>query len=174
MRIFALLTLLLATAQARAGDDPVAACRTAHGGDPPAHIACLERALRGQSATAAPESVVAPEPATRPETVTPGKQAASPAPVGLGSEQVRARAQDPQAAPERQAVRIVSWAYNSDGRATFHMADGQLWRETEATPERQRLRPGREYDARIEPGKLRGYRMYVDGVRWMFKVERLK
>ena len=54
------------------------------------------------------------------------------------------------------------------------MADGQVWRETEKTPERQRLEPARKYTARIEPGKVGGYRMYVDGERRMLKVERVK
>lgn len=75
---------------------------------------------------------------------------------------------------EQVAVRLVSVGYNSAGLGVFTLADGQVWRETVATPERHRLRAGREYAGRIERGSLGGYRMYLDGVKWMFKVERLK
>ena len=94
-------------------------------------------------------------------------------PVELGAEQVRARkAVDEE--PEKVAVRIVSTTYGPDGRGTFRMADGQVWRETEKTPERQRLKADREYTAHIERGSFGGYRMYVDGVRRMIKLQRLQ
>jgi hypothetical protein len=72
------------------------------------------------------------------------------------------------------AVRVVSVGYNSSGFGVFTLADGQVWRETVAAPERHRLRAGREYAGHIERGSIGGYRMYLDGVKWMFKVERLK
>ena len=75
---------------------------------------------------------------------------------------------------EQVAVRVVSVGYNSSGLGVFTLADGQVWRETVTTPDRHRLRAGREYAGRIERGTIGGYRMYVDGVKWMFKVERLK
>ncbi len=126
--------------------DPVGACRDAHAGDPDAHIACLEEALR--RAAAMPDSI--------------------------GAEQLesRARLRDPDR--QRQAVRLVSVSYDARQRGVFRTAGGQLWRELEVTPERLRLVPGREYAARIERGPVGGYRMHVDGLRWMMKVERLE
>lgn len=152
------LVLLLAAA----GDDPVTACRMAHAGDPPGHVACLEGALRALGFKA--------EAAEHP----PGDQPPAVRPAGLGSEQVRAHRREPQARPEPQSVRIVSVTYGAQGRGVFRMADGQVWRETEVTPENRRLRPGREYAARLERGRPSGYRLYVEGMHWMFRVQRLE
>ena len=151
-----LCLLLLPAAIVNAKEDPVASCRAQHAADPQAHIACLERALGGSKAAAAAPAAAAPAP-----------------PVELGAEQVRARkAVDEE--PEKVAVRIVSTTYGPDGRGTFRMADGQVWRETEKTPERQRLKVDHEYAAHIERGSFGGYRMYVDGVRRMIKLQRLQ
>jgi hypothetical protein len=115
--------------------DPVADCRKAHAGDPPAHIACLERALGGSR-----EELGAPRPVERVREVE---------------------------------VEIVAASYPG-GLGVFELADGQVWRETEKAPEQLRLDPGKRYRARIERGNLGGYRMYVDGVRRMLKVKRVK
>ena len=135
---------------ATAADDPVSRCRSQHSTDPQAHIACLERALGGPP---------------------PAAPAAVPT-EALGAEQVRAKRDDPEQAAID--VQITSATYGGDGLGTFRMADGQVWRETEKTPERQRLAKDREYKARIERGSFGGYRLYVDGIRRMMKVERLQ
>lgn len=129
-----------------AAADPVADCRAAHAADPQAHIACLEDALRARGDAAAPAEAVTP---ARPQ---------------------------PPAAPDATeiAVTIVATSYNGKGLATFRCADGQVWRETMASPERRRLDPEREYTARIVRGTFGGYRMHVDGVRWMKTVERIE
>jgi len=56
----------------------------------------------------------------------------------------------------------------------FRLDNGQVWRETEKSPRHKRLQPDQQYRVRIERAKIGKYRMYVDGVRWMFKIERLK
>lgn len=135
---------------APAADDPVSRCRSQHSSDPQAHIACLERALG------------APAPAAT--AIVPSE--------ALGAEQVRAKRDDPeQSAIE---VQITSATYGVNGLGTFKMADGQVWRETEKTPEHQRLARDKPYAARIERGSFGGYRLYVDGIRRMMKVERLQ
>lgn len=145
--------LAFGAAAALAGEDPISACRQAHGDDPPAHIECLERALSSQGAG--------------PPAQEPSKADNS---VELGAEQVtKARR-----ATEAVDVQIVSLAYNSEGRGVFDMADGQQWRETERAPVRERLKVDRQYTARIQRGTVGGYRMYVDGVRRMIKVERVR
>ncbi len=88
--------------------------------------------------------------------------------------QARQRATEPAATAEKAPVRIVEVRYNVAGLGVFRMADGQVWQETVATPARLHLHPGKEYDAVIERGALGGYRMHVDGVRWLHKIERLK
>jgi hypothetical protein len=153
----ALLFFLSLAAPALAGADAVDACRTAHAGDAAAHIRCLEAALRGES--------------LGPSTV--GKEASEP-PTGLGAEQVAAAQLERQPEPGPAEVRIVSTTYNARGLGTFRMADGQVWRETMPAPERRRLNPDTEYDARIVRARISGYRMHVDGVRWMKTVERVE
>jgi lipoprotein-anchoring transpeptidase ErfK/SrfK len=165
MRFIPLL-LILCGLPALAEIDPVQACRDAHAGDPQAHIACLEAALAGRTG-AAERPVPAPEPAREPAPVaTPAQE-----PTGLGADQVRSRT---QISAEPVQVIIVAVSYNAAGLGTFRMSDGQVWRETTPSPERRRLKPGREYPARIEVGRVGGFRLFVEGVRWMKTVERLE
>ena len=185
MRFFATVLLTCVAASAAAAPDPIDACRDSHAGDSAAHIACLEQALRAvgvsqpsgtapdRAAPAAPPAAVAAAvPAAAPAAAP--AVAAAPQPAGLGAEQAKARQRAPEQPMEQVAVRVVSVGYNSSGLGVFTLADGQVWRETVAAPDRHRLRAGREYAGRIERGSIGGYRMYVDGVKWMFKVERLK
>jgi hypothetical protein len=182
MRFFATVLLTCVAATAAAAPDPIDACREAHAGDSAAHIACLEQALRATGVSqasgtpqgrAAPVKVPDAVPAAAPAAVT-AAAATAPQPTGLGAEQAKARQRAPDQPAEQVAVRVVSVGYNSSGFGVFTLADGQVWRETVVAPERHRLRAGREYAGRIERGTLGGYRLYVDGVKWMFKIERLK
>jgi len=127
-------------------------CRAAHQADPTLHIACLEAALQGQPAA---------------------KPASNPA-VEIGMDQVQARERASADAPQLVAVQIVGVSYDARERGTFRTADGQVWRETELLERRPRLSTSKQYTARIERGVVGGYRMYVDGIRWMYKVERLE
>lgn len=136
------------------GAEAAAACRLAHATDPASHIACLEEALLRGGTTPPPA-----EPKTN-------------APTGLGSEDLRT--QRPPEYHEPVSVQITSAIYGVDGRGVFQMSDGQVWRETETTPADRRLVANKSYSGRIERGQVRGYRMYVDGIRRMIKVERLK
>lgn len=184
MRLLATVMLAAVAAAAQAGADPIAECRVAHGGDPVAHVACLEDALRArmpssrrQPSPAVP--AVAPVAAPAPTGATPAAAASAEvgpaaAPTGLGAEQVKARERPLDAPPETVEVRIVGSGYNSEGLGTFRMADGQVWRETTPAPKRYKLKPSQEYAARVETSKLGGYRLYVEGKTWMYKVERLK
>jgi hypothetical protein len=137
----------LAASAALADTDVIASCRAAHADNPAAHIDCLERALQARDVDGLNRS--------------------------LGAEQLRS-GRESDDGPEQVEVRIASVSYSDEGRGLFATADGQLWRETERSPRSQRLWPGHEYSARIERGVLGGYRMYVDGVRRMIKVERLR
>lgn len=171
IRMMALAPVLMAAASALLPDDPVTACRAAHAGDAARHVACLEAALQerqpdgqrqGAAAPAAPAAPTAPAISSAPE-----------APTGLGAEQVRS-ASDHRAPPQEEAVKVASVTYDALGRGIFRTAAGQTWREMEAGRRNNRLAAGREYDARIEKSTLGGYRMYIDGVRRMLKVERLE
>lgn len=146
--------LLLAAAVPPNGADAVAACRLAHATDPAVHIACLEEALNRSG--------------TKPSAEVQKTNV----PAGLGSENLRD--QRPAEHDEPVSVQITAATYGVDGRGVFQMADGQVWRETETTPANQRLSPNKPYAGRIERGTLRGYRMHIDGIRRMIKVERIK
>jgi hypothetical protein len=161
MRSLAIVVLAAVAESASAGADPIAECRAAHGSDAAAHIACLEDALRTR----------VPSPAA---PVVASDASAPPEPTGLGAEQAKAHQRPLDAAPERVDVRIVSSGYNAEGLGTFRMADGQVWRETTPAPKRYKLKPSQEYVGRIETSKIGGYRLYIEGKTWMFKVERLK
>lgn len=172
-----------------ASSEPAAECRAKFANDSNGHIACLESAIQelqaadvGDSA-ALPEPAKVPEPVTEPVTVAAiasgSTQSSTPdastiPPSGLGSEQVRENSPQANADDEQVTVQIVATTYNSKGLGTFRMDDGQVWRETSASPERKRLDTDEHYTARIERSKIGGYRMYVDGVRWMKTVERLE
>lgn len=128
-------------------DAAIADCRARYAEHPPEHIACLERELHALGAA-------------RQE----GAQSS------LGAEQLRTKRS--QETVEQATVEIENVTYGFDGMGLFRMTDGQVWKATQSTPREQRLEPGRSYAARIERGKLGGYRMYVDGVPRMIKVMR--
>lgn len=164
----ALLVTLLAAAPP--AGDAVEACRRLHAGNPSAHIACLESALRGGGVSAA-----APPPAASVSApVTVAAPAGAAAATGIGAEQIEQRRRIEADSEERESVRIASVRYDARGRGQFAMESGQVWRETEVTPAHLRLDPGREYSGRIERGAMGGYRLYVDGEKRMLKVERLQ
>lgn len=156
MRIFITFMLIVGAIPTLAIANPIDACRVAHAGNTGAHIACLEAALRDRDA----------EP--------PASVSESGAPKGLGAEQVLATRQLRDDSVEPLIVRIVSASYDSQGLGTFRMEDGQVWRETAPAPEHRRLKPETQYAARIVPSRLGGYRMHVEGVRWMKTVRRLE
>jgi hypothetical protein len=142
--------LFLYAVLAHSAADPGAAiadCRARYAENPPEHIACLERELR---AVGGARSKVTPP--------------------SLGAEQLRSK--EPQDTVEQVAVKIENVSYGFDGKGLFRMADGQVWKATESTPSAQQLDPGKSYSARIERGKLGGYRMYVEGASRMIKVMR--
>lgn len=185
MKVLATVVLLAAAIGAHASPDPVDDCRAAHAGNATAHIACLEDALRSRlpapTVSAPAQQAAAPAPAAAPVAppvaAAAATAAAAPAvaePTGLGAEQAKARQRPLDAPPEQALVTIVAVRYNAEGLGTFMMADGQVWRETTPAPERRHLKAGREYPARIETSKIGGYRLYVDGIRWMYKVRRLQ
>lgn len=163
----ALLVTLLAAAPP--AGDAVETCRRLHAGDPSAHIACLESALRGGVSAAAP-----PPAASVPAPVAVAAPAGVAAATGIGAERIEQRRRIEADLEERETVRIASVRYDARGRGQFAMESGQVWRETEVTPAHLRLDPGREYSGRIERGAMGGYRLYVDGEKRMLKVERLQ
>ncbi len=151
------LVLSLSASVALAGADPIAQCRQAHAGDPPAHIACLESALRDQSEAT--------------KTVEISNEAAN----VLGSEQIQQKQRaSGEVSDQALSVSIVAVRYNSAGLGVFKFEDGQIWRETEESPQHLRLKPDQHYPAVIERGKVGGYRLQVEGIKRMLKIERLK
>ena len=167
--VLAAVTFATSTCLAGALDD----CRAAHEQDLPAYVACLEAALAAHenkgtqpAAPAVASHPAAPAVASDPETANPADDRAA----GLLIETTPVE----RSADDELTVQIVETRYTAAGLGIFRTADGQVWRETMASPERRRLKAGQHYTARITRGKLGGYRMHVDGVRWMKTVERLE
>jgi len=156
-RFFALVVLAIAWAPSLSATGPVAECRAEHSRDSPEYVRCLEAALEATDRNSADQAGhTAAEPVPEPR------------PAGMGAEQVR------DAEDAELSVRIVSTTYSSRGLGTFRLANGQVWRETTASPTRKHLDQGKPYTARIVRGRMGGYRMHVDGVRWMKTVERIE
>ncbi|HKX56377.1 MAG TPA: hypothetical protein VJN01_09750, partial [Xanthomonadales bacterium] len=104
----------------------------------------------------------------------PEPAAAEASPV-LGSEQVQQKKRASGELDEQPlTVRIVAVRYDPAGLGLFKLDNGQIWRETEVFPRHLRLDPGGEYQAVLQRGSVGGYRMQVEGIRRMLKVERLK
>jgi hypothetical protein len=189
MRLRIFLLFCLVPVVALQATDPVADCRVEHASDPRAHIACLEAALQGREVEPAEDTRVSAEQvatgqnvaaqATEPviagteiEPVAAAVETAPP-PTGMGAEQVLA-AEQSDTPDEALVFHIIGTSYNSRGLGTFRTEEGQVWRETTPSPERRRLKPDRQYTARVVRSNLGGYRMHVDGVRWMKTVERIE
>jgi hypothetical protein len=159
------LYLAIACAPTFSVADPIAACRAAYADDLKGYAGCLEAELRALGAAAGGDAAEAgPDAERKPDEVS--------VPDGLGAEQVRSARQE--SSDDGVFVVIVDAAYDRSGLGTFRMEDGQVWRETTRSPRRHHLDPEERYEARIERGKLSGYRLYVDGVRWMKTVKRLE
>jgi hypothetical protein len=75
---------------------------------------------------------------------------------------------------ERITVQISEIVYTRTGRTLFFTEDGQIWRETDSQPVGRRLSTKKQYIAEITQSMFGGYRMDIDGVRRIIKVERLE
>lgn len=153
------------------GEDPVAACRAAHGNNADSRIACLEGAIqrmRGEVVEAQQQVQQAQQQAQQAQEHASAIEQGRP-----GWSLPGFRAAQRQAEPEAVTVQLVRIRYGRDGFGFFTTADGQVWRETVASPSRHHLDPERTYNAVIDRGFMGGFRMNVDGVRWEFKVEPL-
>lgn len=168
---FALMAgLWLAAPQAAAqtDPDPIASCRSAHGADAPARIACLEAAIarmQGRLTQAEQQAAEAQQ------QTAAGQQAQSSARPAWSLPGFRAR-QEAESARQDVRVQLVRIRYGRDGYGIFTTAEGQVWRETVAAPARRHLNPNQSYEAVIHNTAL-GFRMNVDGIRWEYKVEPL-
>ena len=193
MKHFIFPALLLATAIAHPATDPITQCRNEHADNSSAQIECLEAALRArdgipveQKSDAAAGTHAAEAAATDASAVEAAAagaaavadeapiQATKPAATGMGAEQVRDPGQQADGKKEKVLVRIIGTSYDARGIGTFRTEDGQVWRETMPSPERHRLAPDEQYSGRIERSLFGGYRLYVEGKRWMITVKRIE
>lgn len=178
----ALATILMAAAVS--GGDPVLECRAAHDAQTSAYVTCLEDALRRVTAASRGGGVGTREPSAA--TAAGGSTAAAGAAGGptagapevaheLGADQLeQARRNRGEEVERPVAVEIVGVEYGAEQLATLTLADGQQWRETSITPRGRRLVAGRTYRGRIERGSVGGYRLYVEGIKHMYTVRRLR
>jgi len=151
--VLALTAFAVAPALAQTAEDPVAACRTAHANDLAARVACLELAV--ERLRAQPTQQQAED--RRPNWAIPG---------------FRAREEAARAEDAVVRVSIVRVSYGRDGLGRFVTAEGQIWRETVAAPERRWLRAEEApFEGEISRGPLGGFRLNIDGIRWEYRIE---
>lgn len=182
---FAVLCAFAATAATAAPkpQDLIEACREASASDAD-RIACLEAALFSLGGKKSPKKQQEAKSAAR--EVQPAAEASpsiadDAAPTGLGAEQVKARLRSKGEAPkedkppkEKVIVEISEIVYPRSGRTLFFTEDGQIWRETDSYSQGRRLSTNKKYTAEITQSMFGGYRMNIDGVRRIIKVERLQ
>jgi hypothetical protein len=174
----ALATIVMAAAVG--SGDPVLECRAAHDVRTAEYVTCLEDALRRVSAVARDAgareraTVPAKDPAAAAAAALDGAGAPA-ARRELGADQLQqARRSRGEDGDQAVAIEIVAVEYGAEQLATVTLADGQQWRETSVTPRAKRLVAGRKYRGRIERGAVGGYRLYVEGIRNMYTVRRLR
>ncbi len=168
--------------------DPIELCRE-ESGDDQKRIACLENAIRGLLNTAGPVAAAPLE--MQPDAVTDGEEtqlaAAEPKveePVGIGAEQVRARAERKtdegkkqrrqRLAGEAETVRLVDFANTAAGRLILVLDNGQIWAQRTGDNQKVRLRKGDTPSIKIRRGAISGYRLEFDSPNVTIVAERLK
>lgn len=160
------MVLLAAT---MAADDPVLACRAANDVRAPGYVTCLEEALRRKTTDPRDDGAPARDRGAADERRPPA------ATHELGADQLeQERRNRGREVDQPVAVEIVSVDYGAEQLATVTLANGQQWRETSTTPRGKRLVAGKTYRGRIERGAVGGYRLYVEGIKHMYTVRRLR
>jgi hypothetical protein len=91
--------------------------------------------------------------------------------TSTGQPAARESTREPAEESKALPVDIIAAAYDSTGRGRFTTSTGTIWREIVPTPARQRLREGRRYTGSIALGIFGGYRLELDGVPRILKVE---
>lgn len=169
------MVLLAAT---MAADDPVLACRSANDVRAPGYVTCLEEALRRATADRRIGDRGGGERDERRGGADGGTGVAPQPPAAtreLGEDQLeQERRNRGREVDQPVAVEIVGVEYGAEQLATVTLANGQQWRETSTTPRGKRLVAGKAYRGRIERGAVGGYRLYVDGIKHMYTVRRLR
>lgn len=205
--------LVAPAALAQAPQDAVERCRAA--ATDAERIACLEAALLGDDAAAAPMPRAADQTAPSVESqeqtgagaqggmfarlpfigrsreggadAAAGEVQSSPAPApspaaGLGAEQVEARrAREAERengtarAPElRLAARIVDFAHTAGGGLVVVLDNGQAWGQIPGDTSEIDLDEDETYTVEIERGAVSGYRLRINEIRRVIRVERLR
>ena len=192
-------SMVVPLASAQAQEDAIARCRTAATAE--ARIACLEEALRDDTASEpAPQAPASEERERRgfrlpglpfgdrdrgnDDTPAPVVADSAPAPAaeGLGSEQVNARRTNNRAARvaeiERETVdsAITQFEVIPYERLEITLANGQVWRQISADNQRVagRLRSGRDYTATVQEGRMGGYQLRINEIARIIRVERIR
>lgn len=163
-----------------AGDTPFAAPTVAA----PKPMATMDAAIPAATATVtarpapadAAASAADPEPAAAPVDVDPPEARATVAPTHVpvvsGAERPgRSRSSDGEAnGPVTATVTRVTRDHRD--RLEFHLADGQVWRQTE--PRRFPYPKGRDFDVVITQGMMGDYRLRVDGAGPMVRIRQVE
>lgn len=100
---------------------------------------------------------------------TPARQAAPQ--DQQAAQQTRQTASPDDDSSAALTVEVIAATYDASGRGRFTTSTGTSWRETVPTPAEQRLKNGRKYTGTITLGVFGGYRMQLNGVPRILKVE---
>lgn len=162
-------------------NDPIESCR-ANSKTDKAHIACLKAALSralnvplAQNEPARNSGVIAQSNTAIDNSQNAVQEAAEP--TGLGAERVKlrtAKAENQKDEPEEIKAAIVRADRSRSGTYTFHLDNGQVWRQKSSDAARVRLSKKRTYTVTIQKGLLSGYRLKIDGVKRRMLVDRLQ
>ncbi|MHA7899442.1 MAG: hypothetical protein ACX94B_06215 [Henriciella sp.] len=153
--------------------------------DGSARIACLEAALRGDTAPAEPSKTpAAPVISQAIEEVQkplpePVESASIAQPVELGAEQVEARTAVRATTPAdnpRQVFAVSKTRTVPYEKLEITLANGQVWRQIKG--DSQKIRVPRKYQnaltAEVWRGPVSGYKMRLSELKRTIRVERLK
>lgn len=192
-------SVLLPASGAHAQEDAIAQCRTAATAE--ARIACLEDALRADTASEPAPRAPASEETERRGLRLPGlpfgnrdrgsddtpapvvaETAAAPAAEGLGSEQVNARrtnnreAQTELVANNRLTSAVESFRSVGFQRLEVTLENGQVWRQIEGDTQRvvERMRSNGRYTATVGETRLGGYELRINEMRRIIRVQRIR
>lgn len=147
---------VLAASAVQAGDDVAAAERCRAAESDAARIACLEAALAEYS-----EAAAAP-------------QDESEAASGIGADQVEARNQTAADLEAARGLRVARYETVPYRRLLIELENGQVWLQIEGDTQRIRVDLTRNPTVDIEESGLGGYKLRLNEIGRIIRVERIR
>ena len=164
------VTLMTVSQSALAQNNPYAACAAI--ADRAARYACYD-AVEGR----APSSVTPPSPMAPPVAARP-QPAAPQAPASQALDNPFAHSQGTTPAPVREPSRILSdiqsFSFDTAGKFTVVLANGQVWHQFDADSGNAAFKQHSRNVAKITHGFWKTYNLQINGQSAVYRVVRLK